>query len=486
MNVIAGATDEVSPPAVKHEKKHGISDRIAFGLFLLMVLFAPVPDGSVSLFWVEVWVAVAAAVLLLASYRDVGRGQAVLLGGLVLLLTAYGVVAWLQSLSPGPLPLTIWSRAADLLQVEIEPLSGSLAGAPLEFLGRPLLAVSVLAGGMVFGSDARRAGLLLRVVIFAACLFALIGFAGKLMSSEGMSPFNQGGALTAFFLNKNTTATYLGSAFLAALALLMVPFIKRLREGVPLFGKGAGAPLAGHFRIAIAAFLLLLLLPLTLSRAGLLLTVVLAGAAIGLRLQLRGRALGAAVIGAVGLLALVFASAGDVWRVRQARLGFDTDARWQAYALMWDAIIERPWLGYGLGSFAESFPQFRDATLQTASRFNIGHSTPIELAFEGGLPLAFLVVVFVVICGVILVRGAIRRPSDPYILAALLVGLLGVLHSSVDFSLQMPGYLIVCLAVVGLGLGRAFLPREDFSRRRLRRVRRHPGAEGAEETGAVH
>ncbi|QRG05908.1 O-antigen ligase family protein [Xanthobacter dioxanivorans] len=487
--VSTGASDAapaVTPAPARSTRKRSLLDRVAFGLFLVMVFFAPVPDGSVAFFWVEIWAAVAALVLLLASYRYVGRGHVLLLAGLVLVLAVYGLVALLQSISPGPSPLAIWAKASELLNIPLAPLSGSIVMSPLQFLGRPLLAALVLVAGIVLGCDSQRANVLLRMVVYAACIFGLIGYAGKLLSVEGMTPFNQGGALTAFFINKNTTATYLGSAFLAALAMLMAPFIRRIREGYPLLGEGAGKALSGAFGIAIAAVLLLLLLPLTQSRAGLLLTVLIAAAAIGWRIRLQGRALGAAAIGGVVLLAVVLASSGDVWRLRQARLNVETDGRWQAYALMWDAIAQRPALGYGLGSFEESFPQFRDANLETSGRFNIGHSTPIELAFEGGLPLALVVVGFVLLlCGV-LVRGAIRRPSDPYILAALLVGLLGVLHSSVDFSLQITGYLIVCLAVVGFGLGRAFLPREDFSRRRLRRVRRHPGAEGAEETGAVH
>ena len=57
----------------------------------------------------------------------------------------------------------------------------------------------------------------------------------------------------------------------------------------------------------------------------------------------------------------------------------------------------------------------------------------------------------------VLIRGALRRRRDGIVpLAALAVALIGLLHSMVDFSLQIPGYAIVAFAVVGVGLGQSF------------------------------
>lgn len=406
-----------------------------------------------------------------------GAGQFALLVGFGMVITAYGSVAWLQSISPGPAPMAIWSATSELLELDIAPLSGSIANSPLQFFGRPLLAILVLTGGMLFGADSRRADFLLRTVIFSACVLGLIGLVAMLMSVEEIRPFVQGNALTAFFINKNTTATYLGSAFLAALALLCSRATKRLREGRPFFRANRDAK--GDFSLVFSALVLVLLLPLTLSRAGVALTALLAVGAVGSKLPLRGRTLGAAAVACVILLAFVFAFSGEAWHLRQTRLNVDADARWSAYGLIWRAILERPLMGYGLGSFASSFPQFRDETLEVGESFNIGHSTPLELAFEGGLPLAFFVVAFSALLAVVLLRAVIRRPGDPYVLAALLVGLLGALHSSVDFSLQVPGYLIVCLAIVGIGLGRAFLPKAEVVGQPVRRRRRRHHDESA-------
>jgi hypothetical protein len=57
----------------------------------------------------------------------------------------------------------------------------------------------------------------------------------------------------------------------------------------------------------------------------------------------------------------------------------------------------------------------------------------------------------------ILATGVRKRRRDTIIpLAALAVGLIAVLHSCIDFSLQIPGYAIVIFALAGVGLAQSF------------------------------
>lgn len=456
-DTLAGAEVPL-PPQRRHRS---LPDRLGFWLLIALVVLAPVPDGSVALLWIQVWTAVAALVVLLLSYRDVSRESALVILGLAVVLAGYGLVAWLQSVSPGPAPLPIWSESSKVLGTELPPQSGSVRNAPLVFLGRPLLAALVLIAGMLVGPDGRRAVVVLRATVWAACLYGFIGLAGMLLSVQELRPFDQSGALTTFFLNKNTTATYLGSAFLIVFAQLLPRAMGLLRDRrslVEMFRADGGRARA---ILAVLGLFLLILLPLTLSRAGLMLTIFFALGAIALRLQFRqGRRVLKVTLGLLVLLSFIYALSGESWRERQAQLGFDSFGRLNAYELMLGAAKDHPWLGLGLGSFTQSFPQYRTAELGFAGIFDIGHSTPIELIFEGGFPLAALVLTYVAACGVILVRGTLRRPSDSFVLAGLLVGLLGITHTSFDFSLQIPGYLIIFLAVVGMGLSRSFLPRE--------------------------
>lgn len=471
--------EPASPPAAEDgresRRRHGLLDRLGFWLFLAMVVLAPIPDGSVALIWIQFWIVIAALALLCVSFREVPPGVVPLLWGLVVVLAGYGTVAWLQSISPGPAPLAVWSEAARILGTEIPPLSSSARNSPLLFLGRPLLAALVLGGALVIGTDRHRAGVVLRAIVGAACVYGLIGLIGLAFDIDQLRPFEQGGALTTFFLNKNTSAIYLGSAFLIVFAMLLPPALAAVREHRPLASLFKGGRDGRRRVMATAAGLfVLVLLPLTLSRAGLMLTVFVALVALAVKLRVRRRStLWKVGLGILVLFSFIYALSGESWRERQARVGFDSLGRLDAYEMMLGAAADHPLLGLGLGSFAQSFPQFRTDELGFSGIFDIGHSTPIELIYEGGYPLALLVFAYVGICAVVLVRGAIRRPSDPYVLAGLLVGSVGLLHTSFDFPLQIPGFLIIYLAVVGIGISRAFLPREE--RRVVRKkVRRRP------------
>ncbi|MFS8038146.1 O-antigen ligase family protein [Xanthobacter sp. AM11] len=450
---------------MRGEAKQGLTSRLSLFLFIAMVILAPVPDGSAGQIWVQVWTAAGIICVVLASYSAMRRADVLLFLGLAIMLAAYGAVAVLQSISPGPAPLATWSQAAELLQIEIPARSGSVDGSPLRFLGRPLLASLLVVAGMAVGKNARASERLVRSFIYSATLLVIIAFIAYLLGIEDFRSNPQGGALTVFFISKNTSATYLGSAFLAAFALLVTSVkLDRRTAGFRSIGEQLGES-KGRYAIAVAALLLLMLLPLTLSRAGVALTFALAAGTILLRMPRRRNQMIGSGIAILVFVSIIFSLSGDAWLERQTVTGFKS-GRTEAYAIMAAATLERPWLGYGLGSFSLSFSPLRDESIPGAGHFNIGHSTPLELAFEGGIPLALTVIAFSVVVATILLRGAIRRPSDPFILAGLLVGLLGVLHSSIDFSLQIPGYLIVCLAIVGVGLGRALSPEHRVQRRR--------------------
>ncbi|MFG1209580.1 O-antigen ligase family protein [Xanthobacter flavus] len=462
------------------DRRKGLFDRFGFWLFLVTVVLAPIPDGSVAPLWIQIWISTVAISALAISYRDVSRGAAALIWGLTSVVAVYVLVVWLQSVSPGPRPLAIWANASKVLGIELAPLSSSVRGTPLIFLGRPLLAALVLIVAIAIGPQSRRAALVLRAIVGAACLYGAIGLFGLLASIDALRPFDQSGALTTFFLNKNTSATYLGTAFLLAFSILLPSFNAALRERRPVLTMFRGAERRRRIAAAFAGFLFLILLPLTLSRAGTMLTVVVALACLALKLELRKRAgLWQLVLSIFVLFSFIFAISGESWYQRHAHLGFDSLGRLDAYMEMLRASLDHPLLGLGLGSFQHSFPQYRTEDLGLFGQFNIGHSTPVELIFEGGYPLALSVFAFVIVCGSLLIRGALRRPDDPYILAALLVGLLGLIHTSFDFSLQIPGYLMTFLVVVGMGIGRAFLPREERKIMKKKVVRRPTAPEPA-------
>lgn len=473
-------TASTAPAGGVLSRLNGWRDHAAFALFFLGVVLAPIPFGSVRLFWVVTWTAVFGAALLLADGSRMRGGVARLLLLLAGVMLAYGAVALAQSISPGPQPDQMWALASKALGETLPPLSTAVQDAPLVFLGRPLLFGAVFACGMLFSESEKRAQLTIRSIVVVTLIAGVVGGIALVFGIRSLRPYEQGGSLTTVFINRNTSGTYIGSALLLCLSLLLTRYVTALREGRSMRNALSVLNRLECWIVGAALLLLFILLPLTLSRAGVALTLLIAAGAVFVILAPRMPSRVPLIVGALGLFALVFFLSGQGWRARQATVGFENEQRFIVYEIMIRAALERPLLGVGLGTFTEVFPSFRTDELGINGIWNIGHSTPIELLFEGGVPLALVVAAFVITCAVLLVRGVIRRPHDPYILGALLVGLLGLSHSSVDFSLQMPGYAVIYMAIAGFGVGRAMLP-SGAMRVRVRQRRRPRGAAPEDE-----
>jgi len=202
---------------------------------------------------------------------------------------------------------------------------------------------------------------------------------------------------------------------------------------------------------------------MTGSRAGVILSLV----AITLTFNLyfrhflkgwTGLTMGAVISVAGVLLALQFLGGGVVNRFDfQGAADEDRLATYRATLRM---IADNPWLGTGQGTFAWAFPAYRSSDTSMLGTWDIAHNSLLEIASDMGIPIAALVTFcWIVIFGV-LIRGI---PGSERTLAvrisALAVALLAVCHSMVDFSLQIPGYSIVALALVGAGLSQCCLRR---------------------------
>jgi O-antigen ligase len=126
------------------------------------------------------------------------------------------------------------------------------------------------------------------------------------------------------------------------------------------------------------------------------------------------------------------------------------------------AIADHPWIGTGLGSFAETFSRYRDARLDTDNFFfDKAHNTYLELALEIGLPAMALLLA--ILAGIVYVsaRGVFVRRRD-YVFSAVGLGVTGLvaLHSTIDFSLQMPAVAVAYALVLGLAFSQAYSTQE--------------------------
>jgi O-Antigen ligase len=124
-------------------------------------------------------------------------------------------------------------------------------------------------------------------------------------------------------------------------------------------------------------------------------------------------------------------------------------------------ISDFPWLGTGLGTFRWSFPAYRSGDASGWGVWDKAHNVLLEIATEGGVVLAALILLAWVVTIYVLLRAVVRNPrSPPLVRAALAVSTVAILHSFVDFSMQIPAYAITVAAVVGAGLAQALQPVE--------------------------
>jgi O-antigen ligase len=153
--------------------------------------------------------------------------------------------------------------------------------------------------------------------------------------------------------------------------------------------------------------------------------------------------------------------------------GLVEQGRLAAYQSAFRIIADYPWFGTGLGTFTSIFPAYRSADISIVGIWPVAHSTPLELAVELGIPLTMVIAAGWIVAILVLIRGTGRSRRDTVVpLIALAVSLIALLHSSVDFSLQVSGYAIVVFGLVGVGLGQSFgtSPSSRRSRRRLEKV----------------
>jgi O-antigen ligase len=271
-------------------------------------------------------------------------------------------------------------------------------------------------------------------------------------------------SVTGTFVNRNTAAVYFGSCAIVCLMLLSDRLRRRLSRD-PIAWKKLFTQLMSETPRDIGTvfgmmFVCLVAMFMTGSRAGVLfslMALIIAFTAYFRRDLPRRTGILAAVLGgsAVALVLLQFMG-GNVNARFDAQGAADEGrlATWRATLRM---IADHPWLGTGQGTFVWSFPAYRSDDVSMWGIWDRAHNTLLELAADTGIPLAVLVTLGWFLIFVVLVHGVRVRHRDLLIpVSALAVAILAVLHSLVDFSLQIPGFAIPILALVGAGLAQSF------------------------------
>ena len=460
------------------------SNRFASAVLFITIGGAPLPFGSRDLITVAFWCFLLGLGLLFVSTRQLRKGHVILLGGIALLIACYGFVLheqladhpWMASPNP------IWAKTSELLGRAIPPSVSIVRGEPFYALGAPLSSFLALILGLVVGSDNNRARQAMLAMGWSGVAYAAYGIVNLLFDPTAIlwreKVFNTE-SLTATFINRNTAAAYFGSCAVVWLVMLMAKVRGRLPAGPIVWTKLAQnivSGTSGEAKIIIRFcmfFVCLAAMFMTGSRGGVLLslfTMVIAFVVFFRRdlprvISLLLAALGA---GAVALMLLQFLGGNVEARIDAG--GLVEQGRLAAYQSAFRIIKDYPWFGTGLGTFTSIFPAYRSGNISIWGVWNVAHSTPLELAAELGIPLAFVITVGWTVAILVLIRGTRRSRRDTVVpLAALAVSLIALLHSSIDFSLQVPGYAIVVFALAGVGLAQSFDSASSPRERRRRR-----------------
>jgi O-antigen ligase len=446
------------------------SNRLPALILAVAVAGAPFPFGSRDAATVAFWCLVLALGLLLASPRRLRSGHYRLLAGIAGIVACWAFVLH-EQLADHPWiahPNPIWARASELLKTELTPSVSVIRGEPFYALGTPLANVLALALGLIVGADRESADRALKVMAWAGVGYAIYGIGNLLLFPAAFLWRERTadlGSLTATFVNRNTAAAYFGSCAVVWLLLAMARVRGRLPAG-PIEWKKLGRNVypegRGDTQIIVRFvmfFICLSAMFMTGSRGGVLssLFAMVVAAVIFFRSDLpRVASLLIVTAGfaamALGLLQIL---GGNV----QARIdagGLVEQGRLEAYRSTLRIIADYPWFGTGLGTFAAVFPPYRSASISIVGIWDLAHSTPLELAAEVGVPLALVTAIGWIVALLVLMRGTRRSRRETIVPhAALAVSLIALLHSSIDFSLQVAGYAIVVFAVAGIGLAQS-------------------------------
>jgi len=453
----------------------GRLDVAAMALLLALLVWAPLPLGSNRPWsWSLLAVATALALLLWALGAALGTGTRPRAVWPVALAAATTLPvwgwAWLQTLPvasfPWLSPHPLWAEAQAAGIEGAVPMVGLDAAAGRDALMRLITYGAVFWLAWRLGADAERARRLLVTILGTIVACAGYGLFVHLAGWEtiGWLPKTAYvGDVTGTFVNRNSFATYANLGVVIAVALLAEPFLgARGLADVRRIAVEIVEQVVSRRWLLVAALAMLAMASLqSHSRGGLLslgLTLVLL--LFILFLAMRPRAMTALGVAGAGLLAgwgLLAVSGGiTLERLGQIDSNYDlSDAgRLTYWQISLDMVRERPWQGYGYGSFEAAFAQHRDERF--GDRVDKAHDTYVEHLVELGVPATVLLYLGPLVLFGYCLRGVFtRRRERVFALVAVGATLLVGLHALVDFSLQIPAVAVTFAALLGLGVAQA-------------------------------
>jgi O-antigen ligase len=413
---------------------------------------------------VIVWVIVLSIGTLCGLARSVSVSQRRILIVFAGVCGVYAVVAILQVV-PGFLSGSgdpIWQRAGDLLERRLPSRISSRAEIPRVAIGHFLLVVTSFASGFFVGTSRRDSDTLSLFARYSVLLYAIYGMLALVLTPSMLlwePKVAYVGSLTASFVNHNTAATFIGVGVILWLCLALNT-LQSVQFGSLRLLLLTPSNEQAAFRLmsrTAAGLTCIFALLLTRSRGGLICSCLGLLVAAGLMIAGRTKARIWYVVGSAAAVVLVMFG----WLAQTGRIaseGLFDGGRWTVYGYCLDAIRQRPLLGAGAGTFGDLLPSMREPDFNNWGVWDYAHSTILEIAVEMGVPVAVLIASGAIAALYVLARATLRasgRDRNSFA-AATGVAALAYSHSIIDFSLQIPGFLIVFWILMGCWLARSF------------------------------
>ncbi|MES2978073.1 MAG: Wzy polymerase domain-containing protein [Pseudomonadota bacterium] len=152
---------------------------------------------------------------------------------------------------------------------------------------------------------------------------------------------------------------------------------------------------------------------------------------------------------ALCVLALPYANHA-VGGAEQTARSTSGDARWLAWKMFLEAVLSRPWAGFGWGQLGHAQFLMLDEKVLSGANFLQSHNLILDLLLWNGVVLGSTIVLVLAFCCVQMVR---RIREFPELVQALFAAVLG-LHAMLEFPLQYAYFLLPFGLVLGaLGQG---------------------------------
>ncbi|HLF32480.1 MAG TPA: O-antigen ligase family protein [Xanthomonadales bacterium] len=444
-------------------------NRILFAGLMLLVVLSPLPLGSNRAWSWSLCALVIAALAAAWAVANAGpRGQVTRFPQSVLLclfaLACGWVLVQIAPWVPAAWKHPLWAMVADVLDANLPGTISFATDDGLTALMRLLSYALVFVLAYQLCRERNRAQAAFAWMTLAGLAYAVFGlyvywsgyqpewfFGSKVLAHDVRSTF----------INRNHFVTWQGLALLCAIAwfyqhmarpVVKPYFVPQDRDArVEEFILKAWKPL-------LAVLLMVTALVLTHSRGGF--TSTLVGSVVLLvLLDRRGSARKglsrATVIAALAVASIAFYLTSEVLLERIGRTDITTEERLEVFANVNRGIADNPLLGFGYGTFADSFRLY-DRN-EEPWHYDRAHNTWLENTFELGLPVALALFLSIAGLAWVCLRGVKRRHRDwvypaTGVAASVLVGL----HATVDFSLQIPAVAILYAAIMGVACAQSY------------------------------